>query len=1215
VVVFVDDLQWAGRTPLGVVDLLLSEDPVEGLLLVGAYREDDVDATHPLAALLSRWRDQTGLRQLRLDNLPAPSLARMVAEMLRADPAVAQGLARLLGPHTAGNPYETVELLDALRRAGALTVAVDGWRWDDAAVRAHLGEADAAALSTTRATALPPSARAIVEAMACLGGQAELRVLQAATGQPLGAVEQALAPALQDGLLLTQSEVPPAVRFRHDRLREAILAGLDPPQRRDLQLGMARRLAGMPELAVAAAEQYLPVANAVDDPAERQQVVALLRGGADQARLIGDHVRVTTMLTAALPLIQPADTATLTAVHIGRHAAQYGLGRLEEADEEYGTIEDLCAAALDRAGATAVQMRSLTYRNRPAEAVDLAVGSLRELGIAVPTADRFAAEVDRQFGYLYRWLEETDAAADLARPELTDPALLAAAALLSAAGPAAYYAADHAAFAWFSLEALRVWLEHGPCPDLVAVAGHAAFSAVALRSDYAAGCGVLRQILSAGEARGYEPATSQARSVFALYCWWFDPLEHAIQEAHQARAGLLTGGALANAAYGYRTTVSYLLDCAPELDGLLAEVEAGLAFVRRTGNQHLGQSLDGYRWLANVLCGEAPAADEAVPDRYGNPLARVDAHLTRAVAAAIFGDPGGLARHTAAAMPLLPDTAGFYPAALARLLRGLSVAGQARAADSDQRVGLLAEIDEQIGWLAERAVDAPDNFAHLVRLLEAERAWALGDFRAAVLAFDAARREAAGGRRPWHQALITERAARFHLAHGVDQTGHELLAQARDQYAAWGATAKVAQLDWGFPTLRPGMTDGSGAAESGDRAPARSPVTGGALDLLGILAASQALSSDTSLERLHLRVVEVLGALTGATSVHLLLWNTDRRDWLLPTPAATAPTGTTPTGTGHETAIPMSVLRYLQRTKEPLVVADAARDDRFARDPYLTDADCCSLLAVPILSRGTLRAVLLLENRLLRGAFTGERLDAVKLIAGQLAVSLDNTQLYDQLTASRARIVTAADQARRRIERDLHDGAQQRLVSLTLRLRTAQAAMPPEPAAQLEEIITGLTGAQDELREIARGIHPAALTDGGLTPALKALARRSAVPVRLDLHLDRRLPEPIEIAAYYAIAEALTNTAKHAHATVVDLAVQGADDGLRIAVHDDGRGGADLTRGTGLIGITDRIEALSGRLTLHSPPGAGTTLQITLPLDNTSQRGLPREGGTHGRAR
>ena len=461
------------------------------------------------------------------------------------------------------------------------------------------------------------------------------------------------------------------------------------------------------------------------------------------------------------------------------------------------------------------------------------------------------------------------------------------------------------------------------------------------------------------------------------------------------------------------------------------------------------------------------------------------------------------------------------------------------------------------------------------------------------------------------------------------------------------------------------------------------------------------------------------------------------------------------------------MLRYVQRTGEPLVVADAVGDDRFARDPYFAAAECCALLAVPVVSRGALRAVLVLENRLLRGAFTTERLDAVKLIAGQLAVSLDNAQLYaefrriadeqaalrrvatlvargapptavfdavaaeierlldadgvmlgryepgDELTmvahrgagaetippgtrvshegggvatlvrrsraparvehyegtrgtvaqyarswgvrvsvaapivvdgrlwgvaiaywtreesppagteermaqfaqlletaianaesraelmTSRARIVAAADDARRRIERDLHDGAQQRLVSLALQLRAAQAAPPPEHAALLDRAVGEAAAAAGELQEIARGIHPAILASGGLRPALKTLARRSPVPVDLDLRADGRLPEHVEVSAYYVIAEALTNAAKHAHASAITVTVEAADTAaavLRIAVRDDGTGGADFSRGTGLTGLKDRVEALGGRIILDSPPRAGTSLRAELPL-------------------
>jgi signal transduction histidine kinase len=515
-------------------------------------------------------------------------------------------------------------------------------------------------------------------------------------------------------------------------------------------------------------------------------------------------------------------------------------------------------------------------------------------------------------------------------------------------------------------------------------------------------------------------------------------------------------------------------------------------------------------------------------------------------------------------------------------------------------------------------------------------------------------------------------------------------------------------------------------------------------------------------------VVEVLSAMTGATGVRLPLWDEDRQNWLWPSPGGgSLPAhGTGPAGeAGQEDAAPMSVLRYVQRTGEPLVVADATGDDRFARDPYFSGADCCSLLAVPIFSRGTLRAVLLLENRLIRAAFTTGRLDAVNLIAGQLAVSLDNAQLYAgyrriadeqaalrrvatlvarapqevlaavaeevgrllavdfailirydppgtleivgawtstgapaptpvggrlplggrnvttlvwrtarparidyddtisgvigqvatgdwglrssvgvpvsvegqlwgaivvaftggellpadtesrlagftelvstaianaeaqaEVTASRARIVAAADQARRRIERDLHDGTQQRLVSLALKLRAAQVAVPPELGGQLDEAVAEATGALEELTEIARGIHPAVLAERGLAPALKALARRSPVPVGLQVSADEGLPDQVEVSAYYVVAEALTNAAKHSRASEVSVEIEVAGEVLRVAVRDDGIGGADLARGTGLAGLKDRVEALGGRILLDSLPGAGTSLQREFPL-------------------
>lgn len=215
------------------------------------------------------------------------------------------------------------------------------------------------------------------------------------------------------------------------------------------------------------------------------------------------------------------------------------------------------------------------------------------------------------------------------------------------------------------------------------------------------------------------------------------------------------------------------------------------------------------------------------------------------------------------------------------------------------------------------------------------------------------------------------------------------------------------------------------------------------------------------------------------------------------------------------------------------------------------------------------------------------------------ATAIANAESQEQLIASRARIVAAADHTRRRIERDLHDGAQQRLVSLALELRAARAEVPTGAGSlgeRLDHVAGQLVEALDELREIARGIHPAVLAQNGLRPALKALARRSAVPVRLRVDVEGRLPEQLEVAAYYVVSEALTNAAKHASASVVDVDVTEAGGVLQVRIADDGRGGARLDRGSGLVGLHDRVEALGGRLRLGSPLSGGTTLQAELPL-------------------
>jgi len=224
-----------------------------------------------------------------------------------------------------------------------------------------------------------------------------------------------------------------------------------------------------------------------------------------------------------------------------------------------------------------------------------------------------------------------------------------------------------------------------------------------------------------------------------------------------------------------------------------------------------------------------------------------------------------------------------------------------------------------------------------------------------------------------------------------------------------------------------------------------------------------------------------------------------------------------------------------------------------------------------------------------------------------VATAVSNALARSELVASRARIVTAADEARRKIERNLHDGIQQHLVSLQLELKTVDTGVPRELQQTHEDIerVQGILGAVlDDVREIAQGVHPATLSQWGLEPAIRTLARRSAIPVELDLHVPGRLPQSVEIAVYYVVSEALANIAKHARAThaVVSL---GLDDGwLRAMIRDDGVGGADTAAGSGIAGLVDRVEALGGRLSLASAPRRGTTVSAALPLGAGSADGV-----------
>jgi diguanylate cyclase (GGDEF)-like protein len=1020
-VMVLDDLHWAPESALQQIGEWLASDLPPGILLAAAYDSNAQKAASPLALAVARWQRTLGVRgrvrRLEIANLTPPELSEMLGVMLRLPREAASALAGAVGARTAGNPADLLDLLDALRREGTLTRGERGWQWDRGAIQRHVGDWEMFGVLLARVAALPAMTGHLLANMACLGGELLPEVLAAASGIAGGELYEALLPALDDGLVVLERQAGAAaakLRFRSGRVQQAIHAGIGALAAQARHLAMARLLMLDGAFDGEAAEQCLHALPALG-PEEATQAAMLLERAAHQAAGTFRHESAERYFAAAIALRErrPAsshDRGLLTGLRAARLAALDRLGRREECDRLFAAIARDGDDRLVTAEAACVQVLSLTNRGRHADALAIGLAEMERLGIRPPPGD-LAPDVARGLDRLRAWLTRDMALRAQDRLTANDPLVRAASRLISRMLPAAQLA-NPLLGAWLGLESQRLWARHGVCQESVANLAYTAASLTMFNADFRAGYAGAKHAIAVGVAQGYEPATALARSSCAAFAMpWFERLDSVVAETAAARVCLIGAGESQAACENFLISLDALFDAAPTLEAYAAEIEAALEFTALTRSEQHVDSLHHHQGLLQVLTGKGDAAvllADATPPAAPDGRPGLNAlHSTRAIMAALFGDADALERFSAAAMPMPGRrTAGTYRLSTMVVLRAMSLA------QSGRRPGPPCPLPEAFStsrdWLAARAVDAPANFAHLLHFLDAEAAWTAGGAAAAVRAFDRALQGCAGQSRPWHHAMIAERAGLFHLSEGQDYIGRALLRDALARYEAWGATAVVRRLCAAHGFLE------SAAPRHGDAAPHSSSLSSDAVDLLAILRASQALSSQTSIAGLLTHLVETLASMTGATACTLLIWDAARQGWFLPAtdgvdpePAAAA---------AARGAVPLSALYVVERTRAPLLVDDARLDDRFLRDPYFAGMERCSLLVLPVQSQGAARAMLMLENRLSRGVFSHARLNLVSLVASQLAVSLDNAQLYASLERRVAERTEALAVANRRLE-------------------------------------------------------------------------------------------------------------------------------------------------------------------------------------------------------
>lgn len=1012
---FLDDLQWADPASLEFIAALLEEPGLDGLFLMGAYRDNEVDDAHPLSSLLRRPTVLgSPLPVLTLKGLSVADLAELLADMLRMDIDAVRPLALLLFGKTGGNPFYVIEFLKALRRDGVLwpNSEMSVWEWDVDAFSKYPASANVVDFLAGRLSELDFETAELLATAACFGNECSLGILALAMDVPLESLPMKLMPAMDSGILVTRdvlafheadSGIP--MRFCHDRMQQGAYLLRDNDWRLHKHLEMARRFARAGDdasLRLKAAEHYALAVPLIVEQAERVEVSRLFLNSAVSMRYTGAFVVTERFLRLGISLAPPdlwvTDTVLAFAFHSELHLMLFCQARYPEADAVFDLLTERAVQPEQLFESVTVQVMSLSNRTRYDDAIRLGCDMLLRLGMTVPLA-RLESELEVEMD---RFLSVIEGGALERMPVRTGeagPLPKGVAKLINRMIAPAFFSNPQLA-SWLTIKCGQQLMEVGYQEFLIFPTSCMILAFIPLRGDYATAFRVATAALAIGQVFEQGGDTARAQHVMGLLSsHWFRPLEDSLAHAHTAFGGLLRAGEFEYACFTFFSSLATLMDTSGGIGEVEEEVQTALAFARKTGNRHSEQAFLSYRQLIRGLQGKTAQPGGFDDDEFnerehfdgiqGNPMALCFFHVYRALGACLFDDSKALIFHARAANRLVPHITAFYPSALCNLLYSLALTLQLKELQGPARGEVLAMLAENQDWLRLRAAEAPMNFGHLYDFVEAERLDALDQPFEAIRAFEAAMCKVQGFQRPWHLALLTERAGRCYLRHGLEYAGRPLLRRAYDLYCQWGAEGKARALRAEWPFIDAGSGDDS--------------------DHSALVLASQALSSEISLDCLVARVVTSVGQLTGATHVRFLMLD-ETGQWFLEGGIHKAETLERMSIEEAERRgiVSAAGMRLGLQAMKPVWSDDAVSDSRFLGDPHFRDMVLCSLLELPVFVQGRLLAFLVLENQLFRGAFTVTRIESLSLLCSQLAISIENIRRTEQLLLANQELMERA---------------------------------------------------------------------------------------------------------------------------------------------------------------------------------------------------------------
>jgi predicted ATPase/signal transduction histidine kinase len=1017
-VIFLDDLQWLDPATLTLLEQLVTQSDIRHLLLIGAYRDNEVGPSHPLALALQKMRT-AGARidELVLGPLSRGDVTRLVSDALRAEPAHVQGLADLVQRQTGGNPFFAGQFLTTLVEEGLMQfdVASGAWIWDLPGIEAKGFTSNLVDLMVRRLWRLPSVEQEALKLLACLGNQADFATLTQVLGTSVREMHANLRGAVQAGAILAQGG---HYKFLHDRVQEAAYALMAQESRAGVHLRIGRLL-----LAQAAPgklnEKIFDIAHHFNLGA------ALIRDAAEKAQVAELNLQAGRKAKASTAFASACTFLAAGAGALGEEAwqGQYGLAlvlHLERAECELlgahfeqagGLVDEVLQKArsrLDRAPAYWLRLGLHLLRGELPQAVRTALECLRELGMELPESPT-PAQLMAEYEDMRRVQGEQAIESLVDLPVMRDPELLAAMCTLVKLGPASFLI-EGLLFPMLVCRISKLSLQHGVSEFSVhGLAGLASFMGPGMQR-FDEGERWARLAIALAERHGYAGVKAGAELLMQMAVLWTRPIEVALGWLDAALRSTQATGEVVFACYAFEHRLTDLLACGTPLDQVWRESVAALDFVQKNRFRHVIDVVSGVQSFVQQLRGRGadglqvddPVLEERV-QQSGVPVAICYHWILQLQRHYLLGDVEAAlscaekARHLLWSASLNLQSVDYLVYASLAMAAAFPAASVER--QDDYRVLFAAHLEA----LQRLALSCPATFAHKHALVAAEVARLESRAMEAMELYEQATRSAAEHGFVQYQALAGELAGRFYDDRGLTKVAQACLHEARECYVRWGATGKVALLEERHPWLGPTFP-----------ANAQPTIEASAshLDVAAVVRMSQTLSSEILLHRLVESLMTTALQHAGAERGLLVLAQGD--DQRIEAEATTRggsvvvrllDVPATPTD------LPDLVLQQVVRTRESVILDDARVRGVYSGDEYIRQQAPRSVLCLPLVKRSELIGVLYLENRLASHAFTPERCSVLGLLSSQAAISLENARLYADLKRE--------DSERRRAEESL----------------------------------------------------------------------------------------------------------------------------------------------------------------------------------------------------